>query len=194
MKILNLFAGIGGNRTLWGDEHEITAIEHDKDIAKIYMKRFPNDEVLIGDAYGYLESQYKRFDFIWASPPCTTHTQLCRFHKNKRLPDMRLYSIIVFLKTWSNKFWSVENVLPYYHALIKPTAKVGRHLIWANFSIKNLPYNGREIRTGLKMGNSNTFKKKRGELKPQETNDKMNPLYGKHILDSINTKTLESFL
>ena len=28
MKILNLYAGIGGNRKLWGDEHEITAIEY----------------------------------------------------------------------------------------------------------------------------------------------------------------------
>ena len=27
MKILNLYAGIGGNRKLWGDEHEITAVE-----------------------------------------------------------------------------------------------------------------------------------------------------------------------
>ena len=35
MKILNLYAGIGGNRRLWGDEHEITAVEHNKDIAKI---------------------------------------------------------------------------------------------------------------------------------------------------------------
>ena len=26
-EILNLYAGIGGNRKLWGDEHEITAIE-----------------------------------------------------------------------------------------------------------------------------------------------------------------------
>lgn len=25
MKILNLYAGIGGNRKLWGDDHEITA-------------------------------------------------------------------------------------------------------------------------------------------------------------------------
>jgi len=26
MKILNLYAGIGGNRKLWGDDHEITAV------------------------------------------------------------------------------------------------------------------------------------------------------------------------
>jgi DNA (cytosine-5)-methyltransferase 1 len=27
MRILNLYAGIGGNRKLWGDDHEITAVE-----------------------------------------------------------------------------------------------------------------------------------------------------------------------
>lgn len=35
MKILNLYAGIGGNRKLWGNEHEITAVELDPDIAAI---------------------------------------------------------------------------------------------------------------------------------------------------------------
>ena len=29
MKILNLYACLGGNRYLWGDEHEITAVELD---------------------------------------------------------------------------------------------------------------------------------------------------------------------
>jgi hypothetical protein len=32
LKILNLFAGIGGNRSLWGNKHEITAVEFDPDI------------------------------------------------------------------------------------------------------------------------------------------------------------------
>jgi len=29
MKILNLYAGIGGNRKLWGDQHQVTAVEYD---------------------------------------------------------------------------------------------------------------------------------------------------------------------
>lgn len=33
MKILNLYAGIGGNRKLWGDTHDITAVEFRDDIA-----------------------------------------------------------------------------------------------------------------------------------------------------------------
>lgn len=35
MKILNCYAGIGGNRKLW-QGHEITAIEINPDIAKLY--------------------------------------------------------------------------------------------------------------------------------------------------------------
>lgn len=35
MKILNLYAGIGGNRKLWGDDHEITAVEIESKIASI---------------------------------------------------------------------------------------------------------------------------------------------------------------
>ncbi|GAF94116.1 unnamed protein product, partial [marine sediment metagenome] len=81
MKILNLYAGIGGNRKLWtpnGDEHEITAVEHDPKIAEIYQDFFPNDKVVVGDAHQYLLEHYKEFDFIWSSPPCPTHSDIRR--------------------------------------------------------------------------------------------------------------------
>ena len=69
MKILNLYAGIGGNRKLWGDDHEITAVENVPEIAKIYQDFFPNDKVIVADAHKYLEEHYMEFDFIWSSPP-----------------------------------------------------------------------------------------------------------------------------
>jgi len=50
MKILNLYAGIGGNRKLWGDEHEVTAVEFEPYIAEAYKKMYPNDTVIIADA------------------------------------------------------------------------------------------------------------------------------------------------
>ena len=31
--------------------------------------------------------------------------------------------------------WVVENVIPYYTPLIKPTCKLQRHLFWANYEI-----------------------------------------------------------
>ncbi len=68
MKVLNLYAGIGGNRKFWTD-CEVTAIEFREDIAKVYKEYFPNDTVVVADAHKYLLDHYKEFDFIWSSPP-----------------------------------------------------------------------------------------------------------------------------
>jgi site-specific DNA-cytosine methylase len=60
MKILNLYAGIGGNRKLWGDV-EVVAVENNEKIAQIYQDFFPGDKVILGDAHKYLEER-KGFD------------------------------------------------------------------------------------------------------------------------------------
>ena len=39
MKILNLYSCLGGNRYKWGDEHEITAVELDKELAKFIKEQ-----------------------------------------------------------------------------------------------------------------------------------------------------------
>ena len=74
MKVLNLYAGIGGNRKLWEDV-EVTAVENNAQIAKIYQDFFPDDKMVIADAHQYLLEHYKEFDFIWSSPPCPTHSR-----------------------------------------------------------------------------------------------------------------------
>jgi len=79
VKILNLYAGIGGNRKLWGGEIEVIAVEINPDIAKIYQDNFPNDKVIVGDAHAYLEEHFEEFDFIWSSPPCPSHSKIRRF-------------------------------------------------------------------------------------------------------------------
>lgn len=139
MKILNLYAGIGGNRKLWGNEHEITAVEIDPKIAEIYKHNFPNDTVIIEDAHSYLLNHYKEFDFIWSSPPCPSHSVTNYFLNGQniiRYPDMRLYQEIIFLQTWFKGVWVVENVKSYYTPLIKPK-ELGRHFLWANFEISS---------------------------------------------------------
>lgn len=144
MKILNLYSGIGGNRRLWGDSHEITAVEYIPEIAKVYQDFFPNDKVVIADAHQYLLDHYKEFDFIWSSPPCPTHSDIrrCSVHAGKveaKYPDMKLYEEIILLQNFSKPTtkWVVENVVSYYKPLITPY-EVGKHYWWSNFYIREI--------------------------------------------------------
>ena len=138
MKILNLYAGIGGNRKLWGDEHEITAVEYNRDIARIYCDFFPKDTMIVSDAHQYLLDHYKEFDFIWASPPCPTHSRTRTMQEKKIYPDMALYQEIIFLKHWFKGKYLVENVIPYYKPLIEPTRIMHRHCLWTNFWVQDM--------------------------------------------------------
>lgn len=137
MKVLNLYAGLGGNRKLW-EEVEVTAVEKDEKIGKIYKREHPNDELVIGDAHQYLLDNYENFDFIWSSPPCQTHSRMAKAtrHKLRRYSDMSLYQEIIFLQNFFKGKWCVENVIPFYEPLVAPTKKIGRHLFWSNFNIE----------------------------------------------------------
>ena len=151
MKILNLYSGIGGNRKLWGNEHDITAVEIDPEIAKVYSDYFPDDKMVIGDAHQYLLEHYKEYDFIWTSTPCPTHSR-ARFwgarNRDPVYPDMMLWQEIIFLKHYYDGQWVSENVNPYYEPLITPTRKVGRHMFWANFYIPEFEYKEANINKG----------------------------------------------
>jgi len=133
MKVLNLYAGIGGNRKLWTDV-EVTAVELNSQIAAIYKDSFPDDNVIIADAHQYLLEHYKEFDFIWSSFPCTTHTRMNVNFSLIRYPDLGIYQEIIFLKLFFKGKYCVENVIPYYEPLI-PAQQFNRHLFWCNFNI-----------------------------------------------------------
>ncbi len=136
MRVLNLYAGIGGNRKLW-EGHEVTAVEWNGDIAVVYGSYFESDEVIIGDAHDYLLKNYQRFDFIWSSPPCPTHSRMAKAtrHPERRYPDMKLWQEIIFLQHFFKGKWVVENVIPYYDPFIQPSAELQRHYFWSNFRI-----------------------------------------------------------
>lgn len=156
MEILNLYAGIGGNRKLWGNEHNVTSIEYREDIADVYRSYFPNDNLIVTDAHNFLLENYRKFDFIWSSPPCQTHSRArywaakAETSKTKsRYPDMKLYQEILFLQHYCNKLWVVENVIPFYTPIIQPTVKLGRHLFWSNFKIQKIETTDADINKGV---------------------------------------------
>lgn len=136
IKILNLYAGIGGNRKKWvWNNIDVTAVEINPKIAKIYQDNFPEDKVIVTDAHKYLLEHFKEFDFIWSSPPCPTHSKLRTLQNKIVYPDMNLYQEIILLKKWFNGKYVIENVNPYYKPLIRPTAILHRHCFWSNFRI-----------------------------------------------------------
>ena len=142
LKVLNLYAGIGGNRKLWQNV-EVTAVELEPGIAGVYKDLYPNDEMVIGDAHKFLIENYKEYEFIWSSPPCPTHSDIrrCGVHKGQYAalyPDMTLYQEIILLQHFAKGDWVVENVRPYYKPLIPPSVELHRHYFWTNFLVR--PY------------------------------------------------------
>lgn len=97
--------------------------------------------MIITDAHKYLEEHYHKFDFIWTSPPCPSHSRIRKFTavgrgQNKAIfPDMKLYEEILFLQHYFKGKYCIENVIPYYEPLIQPQ-KIGRHCFWSNFQIE----------------------------------------------------------
>ena len=194
MKILNLYAGIGGNRKLWGDEHEVTAVEMNREIASIYSYNYPNDKMIVIDAHFYLLEHYKEFDFIWSSPPCPTHSRLCFSQPVKNYADMTFYQQIILLESWFKGKWVIENVVPYYEYLIKPKFTIGRHPFWSNFNVtplevKNIDVARSSIEELAEYLEMPIPRFKAGQL----LRNCVEPKTGKHILDcAMNIETAKN--
>ena len=200
MKILNLYAGIGGNRKLWGNEHDITAVELRPEIAAIYHDLYPNDTVIVGDAHQYLQEHYSEFEFIWTSPPCQTHSRLRGITcvvKGQNKPvyfDAKLWQEIIFLKTYCKGPFVVENVQPYYTPLIAPDFKIQRHLFWSNRFILSTNFEKDNIDRGtISVWEQNLgfdlsrykFSRKNGLCKEQVLKNCVRPELGLYILQQI---------
>jgi DNA (cytosine-5)-methyltransferase 1 len=143
VRVLNLYACLGGNRYKWDEvaNIEVTAVELDAELARLYQERFPNDTVIVADAHEYLLKNYMNFDFIWTSPPCPSHSRVRFSQKNREncdavYPDFKLYEEVVLLDNYFEGKYVVENVIPFYEPLIN-AKKRGRHLYWTNFNLPN---------------------------------------------------------
>jgi len=204
-KVLNLYAGIGGNRKLW-DDVDVTAIEWNSDRANAYRDYFPDDTVIETDAHDYLLNNFRDYDFIWSSPPCPTHSTVRKLEAGENgkndpvYPDMDLYQQVLLLKGYFDGDWVVENVNPWYEPLID-AQKVHRHLFWSNFHIPDIELPSDSIR--WEGDNKEKFRNKTGfDLRPfefentrkdQTRNNTMNPELGKHVFEAA-TKNQQATL
>lgn len=202
-KILNAYCGIGGNRKNWGDEYEITAVENDPDIAKMYQDLFPNDKVIVADAHQYILEHFREFDFIWSSPPCPTHSRMNFLHAQKGLnlkyPDMKLYEEIILLRQFFKGKYCVENVRSYYDPLIKPQ-EIQSHYFWTNFPIEDTGQSRKKVRNDkgmtlkVKMEQQGMFIKDFYNYKRDKRtllNNCVEPELGEHILKaSLSTPSV----
>lgn len=180
MKVLNLYAGIGGNRKLWEDV-EVTAVELNPKIAAIYQDFFPQDKVIVADAHQYLLEHFGEFDFIWSSPPCPSHSRCNNFlhaQGKVRYPDMSLWQEIIFLQKWCKGKFCVENVISYYEPFIR-LQQVGRHYFWANFFIGDFP----QPKDGIGKMHDRGGKPGQAHDKSIEERNMVNPYLGLHILN-----------
>jgi len=206
MRILNLYAGIGGNRKLWGDDHDITAIEYNNEIAKLYKEYYPGDNVIVADAHQYLiDHVLDGWDFIWASPPCPSHSRINTDGNHPpRYPELSLYQEIIMLSNnWFKGKWVIENVIPYYTPLIPPTVEIDRHYFWSNFNINNI-YTEKEKSIASQTGTNGRygFNLKGVDVKHnkrQILRNLVNPEIGRHILNCMmksidNTITIQGNL
>lgn len=197
-KVLNLYAGIGGNRKLWEDV-DVTAVEWDEEKAEVYQDFFPEDDIVVADAHEYLLDHFDDgWDFIWASPPCPTHSnakyggKLSRIN-NLEYPDMKLYQEIILLdKFFDDGDWVVENVESYYEPLIDHTS-MARHYWWSNFHISGYDaksnghydsIDGLQDRKGFDLSQYDLPKEKKRKM----LRNAIKPKLGKHIFELATTK------
>ena len=183
IKVLNLYAGIGGNRKLWKDV-EVVAVEINEEIAGLYKLYFPNDEVVVGDAHQYLLEHFREFDFIWSSVPCPSHS-IARFWaqsvKNPVYPDMKLYEEIIFLKHHFKGQWVIENVISYYKPLIC-ASKIGRHYFWSNFTIPEISVSGFE---NEKQGEHDFIRRTGFDLSGKDVGQRKDQIYRNIVIPKL---------
>lgn len=195
MRVLNLYAGLGGNRKFW-ENCEVTAIEYSEKIASVYQSFYPKDTVILADAHEYLRLNYQDYDFIWSSPPCQSHSKMIRSGRNQgpRFPDLKLYEEILFLQNNFHNQWVVENVKPYYKPLILPSVICGRHLFWSSFyfdieDVKSPPnfMNAKEgdIKKWLGLKYSGSIYYERNHDPCQVLRNCVHPLIGKQIFAKV---------
>jgi DNA (cytosine-5)-methyltransferase 1 len=204
MKILNLYAGIGGNRKFWDGDIHVTAVEYNPQIAEIYSHFHPDDTVIVGDAHQHLLEHYAEFDFIWSSPPCPTHSRIRRMgvqtgNYPAAYPDISIWQEITLLQHFSEALWVVENVQLYYDPIIPPAFKMDRHFFWSNFYVPPRRFKGRGVPHKNICGDNHVvygvdISGFAATDKRRLLRNMVNPELGEHILDTARQRKAETQL
>ncbi len=151
LRILDLFCGVGGVARGFqkyllenGIEFEYYAVDINDAILLAHRILNPHSVTLKRDAYSFTDHELRSYDFIWASPPCESHSRLMWiYNKNQpekwEPPDKKLWQLIERLYRLGIPF-VVENVRPYYRPPMRPTSYVCRHALWSNLSIPPFDY------------------------------------------------------
>lgn len=200
-KVLNLYAGIGGNRKLWDDvtDVDVTAVEWDGDKADVYRDYFPDDTVIEADAHEYLLDHFQEYDFVWASPPCPTHSKIRKItsgggeQNDPVYPDMSLWQEVIFLDGYFTGDYVVENVRTWYDPLIKPQ-EVGRHYFWSNYALPSITVEPQKNQSKSvaefedKLGYDLSSYDIANDKKLKMLRNCVDPQLGKHIFESRTTQ------
>ena len=83
MKVLNLYSCLGGNRKLWKD-CDVTAVELDPELSRMYKHLYPGDKVIVQDAHDFLINNFK---------------DLISFGVHRRVHHIQKFGFVVIQKT-----------------------------------------------------------------------------------------------
>lgn len=184
MRILDLYGGLGGTARgiqlvleKKGIKFEYIVIENNLKVAEAHRRNNPESKVIVADIKDWLD-KITEFDFVWASPPCHTHSQLQMINKGRRhktkLVDWSLWHVIDIFQRAETIPFVVENVKVWYNEPFKHNFKLDRHYFWTNLRLIAFDYHKKPAK---KWGNISVKDwQEYHQLEPAATGDKRQQL------------------
>jgi len=150
VRVLDLYAGLGGTdkgiRKVAAEKNiklDYYAIEIDPAVCQAHKKNHLESNVICADVKDWLD-KVTDFDFVWASPPCQTHS--INNYSNKAIGyktkpvDWSLWHVIDILQRAETIPFVVENVKIWYNEPFKHNFKLDRHYFWTNLQLVPFDY------------------------------------------------------